>query len=78
MVLSILIMNNILGEKVREFQIFIEHINTKHMVVDPNRLTKRLPPNVFKKHVINMKCPKILVLMDCDVYITMNYGLIIC
>ena len=48
MVLSILELNKILGEKVREFQIVIEHINTKHMIVDPNRLTKGLTPNVFK------------------------------
>ncbi|KAG8481549.1 hypothetical protein CXB51_026387 [Gossypium anomalum] len=37
-------------ERVKEKKVVIEHINTKHMLVDP--LTKGMPPYKFKDHVV--------------------------
>ena len=42
----------VVKEKVQSAQIFIEHLETNSMIVDP--LTKGLPPKVFYEHVAHM------------------------
>ena len=42
----------VVKEKVQDHIISLEHIKTDNMLADP--LTKRLPPNVFRKHVASM------------------------
>ena len=42
----------IVKDKVRDHVISLEHISTEKMPTDP--LTKDLPPNVFREHVVGM------------------------
>ena len=43
----------VVKEKIQDYVISLEHIKTYNMLVDP--LTKGLPPNVFRKHVVGMR-----------------------
>jgi len=45
-------------DKVRDHIINLEHISTERMLVVP--LTKSLPPNVFREHVVGMSLKKSL------------------
>ena len=42
----------VVKERVQSGQVFIEHIGTNSMIVDP--LTKGLPPKVFHEHTAHM------------------------
>jgi hypothetical protein len=42
----------ILKERIQDHTISLEHVRTKEMLADP--LTKGLPPNVFKAHLVSM------------------------
>ena len=39
-------------DKVRDHAISLEHVSTKKMLTDP--LTKDLPSNVFREHLVDM------------------------
>ena len=47
------IKNLAIREHVKEEKVVIEHINTELMIVDP--LTKGMPPNYFKDHVVQIR-----------------------
>ena len=42
----------VVKDKVRDHAISLEHVSTKKMLTDP--LTKDLPSNVFREHLVDM------------------------
>ena len=43
----------VIRERVKEKKVVIEHVSTELMIADP--LTKGMPPNNFKNHVVRMR-----------------------
>jgi hypothetical protein len=42
----------VVKEKIQDWTITLEHISTEKMIVD--LLTKGLPPNMFREHLVDM------------------------